>query len=53
MKIENFYVSLPDSFALKDFVDRYSFNVSRAAVVQLRNRNLNLSKVILFILHNV
>ncbi len=44
MEIKNLNIPLPDRFALKDFVDRHSLTPHRAAVVQLRNRNLNLAR---------
>ena len=52
-KIENLNILLPDCFAAKNFMDRHGFNVNRAAVVQLRNRDLNLRQIILFIRHSV
>ena len=52
-QIENLNVALPHCFAAKNFVDRHGFAPCRAAVVQLRNRNLNLCQIILFIHRSV
>jgi hypothetical protein len=53
IQIEDLYFTLPYGLAAKDFMDRYSLNVNRSAVMQLRNCHLNPCDVIFFILHSV
>lgn len=51
MQVENLHVAIPDGLAVKDFADGHGFTIHRAAIMHLRNRDLNFGQIILLFRH--